>query len=140
MRALHYGVLSTMLFVTPLWASKAASVLVLTTQENGVDAQHEFTCYGKIHGYIRLPQRESDVHTLESRWVMPSGKIAADSRSTVNFRPARSTAYVWFAFPEPGLLPGIPDQTLAQESGTWQVNIGWDGKTLLQQSFQVRCP
>jgi hypothetical protein len=124
-------------------ATTPASI-VLTAQDNGVVSQHDFVCYGKIHGYIRLPERASGEHILESRWHSPAGKIAADSRSTVDFRPGRSTAYVWFSFPERSRLPGMPDPDLEQElltySGNWRVDVLWDEKPLIQSDFKVRCP
>ena len=118
--------------------------LVLTAQENGLAPQQEFRCQGKIYGYIRLPKLAHGEHILESRWRSPAGKIAADSRNTVEFKPARSTAYVWFAFPERSLMPGMPNPELEQEflsyNGGWQVDILWDEKPLLQSNFQVHCP
>ena len=119
-------------------------VLVLTAVENGVEPQQNFTCYGKIHGYIRLPKRESDAHVLEGRWTSPAGKIAAESRTTVDLKPARSTAYVWFAFPESANILGTPDANLEQDrlsyNGRWQVEVLWDDHFLLKQDFNVRCP
>ena len=106
--------------------------------------QSQFSCYGKIHTYIRLPRRETGAHTLESRWVTPTGKVAADSRNTVDFRPAASTAYVWFAFPEGTGLPGLPNPQLDQErasfNGLWGLEVRWDEAPLFKTAFSVRCP
>jgi hypothetical protein len=127
-----------------LQATIAKPVMVLTAVENGLEAQENFTCYGKIHGYIRLPQRQSNAHVLESRWISPNGKVAADSRTKVDFKPARSTAYVWFAFPENSTMLGASDPELEQDrltfNGTWHVEIRWDEQPLIKEEFKVRCP
>ena len=123
---------------------KKEASIVLTAVENGRELQEEFVCYGKIHGYIRLPQRESNGHSLASRWISPVGKVVADSQTTVDFKPARSTAYVWFAFPENANLLGSPDPDLEQDrmsyNGVWHLDVRWDETLLLQKTFNVRCP
>src|SRR5579871_6507093 len=65
------------------------ATIVLTSQENGLQAQEEFFCQGKIHGYIRFAHRQHGSHILESRWINPAGKMAAQSRTSVDFRPVR---------------------------------------------------
>jgi len=118
--------------------------IVLTAQENGLEPQTDFACYGKIHGYIRLAQRASGTHVLASRWISPQGKVVADSRIPVDFRPARSTAYVWFGFPEGSPLGATPDPQLEQDrltfNGLWHLNVTWDDSPLLNTKFNVRCP
>jgi len=124
-------------------ASTSPAIVVLTSIENGLESQSEFMCYGKIHGYIRLASPQEGTHVLSSRWVQPSGKFAADSRSTVDFSPARSTAYVWFGFPESALFgapdPGLDEMRL-QFNGIWTLDVRWDEKPLLNETFHVRCP
>jgi hypothetical protein len=117
--------------------------IVLTASENGVESQKEFSCYGKVHGYVRLASPETGDHLLESRWTSPRGKIEADSSTPLHFNPARSTAYVWFAFPESPAL-GLSDPELEQDrltfNGLWHLDLLWDGQTLLKTDFNVRCP
>lgn len=124
--------------------SDARASIVLTSQENGLESQQEFTCHGFIHGYIRLAKREAGEHLLESRWISPSHKVEANSRTTVDFRPARSTAYVWFLFPERSNLFGAPDpkfdQQLMSYHGPWHLEVKWDNETIIQTDFKVRCP
>lgn len=139
---LGWSGLASYLNATP--SPDAPASLVLTTLENGIDSQSDFVCYGKIHGYIRLPKRESGKHVIESRWIAPDGKVAADSRNTVDFQPARSTAYVWLGFPESNALLGTPDaddeENRLNFKGVWRVEVRWDEQPLLQKTFNVRCP
>src|SRR5580704_7225195 len=74
--------------------------ITLTAQENGTVPQDEFSCSGKIHGYLVLPKKAIGDHILEGIWTKPDGKAASHSRNEVHFPPpGRSTAYVWFHFP-----------------------------------------
>jgi hypothetical protein len=139
-----------MLLLTSLTTAHAAAyepalpAVTLTAVENGLESQPLFSCHGKVHGYIRLKNRQSDEHVLESRWISPTGKVAADSQTKVNFERPGSTAYVWFAFPESSNLLGGPDPALDQDrlsfNGPWQVEIRWDNKVILTKSFKVQCP
>jgi len=119
------------------------ATIVLTSKENGLQTQQDFSCQGKIHGYIRFAHRQHGAHVLESRWINPSGKVAAQSRTNVDFHPVRSTAYVWFAFPEHPIL-GAPDPALDQElltyNGHWRLEVKWDEKHLILEPFNVHCP
>jgi hypothetical protein len=121
-----------------------APAIVLTAQENGLENQTTFLCYGKIHGYIRLPSRQYGEHVLESRWRLPAGPIAADSRTTMNLVPEASTTYIWFAFPERSNGLGSPDPALENDlltfNGLWHLEVTWDDKPLPQSQFAVRCP
>lgn len=117
--------------------------LVLTSIENGTEPQSEFYCSGKIHGYIRLPERIVGPHVLEGTWVLPNGKPAAESRTRVDYPPTgRSTAYIWFEFPGGGLLDGIQPDADAQRQqypGLWRVEVRWDDQLVLRSSFTVLC-
>lgn len=119
--------------------------IVLTSVENGSEAEQSFQCTGRIHGYIRLSQPTLGPHRLESRWLSPSGRLVAHSENSLDFKTPHSTAYVWMDFPErrSGLL-GTVDPELEQNqlsySGTWTLQVLWDGKPQLMQSFEVRCP
>ncbi len=119
-------------------------VLVLTSLENGTEPQDAFSCSGKIHGYLVLPTTAIGKHVLEGIWTKPDGTVASHSRSSLDFpAPGRSTAYVWFAFPERSLLPGVMDPAQDQErlsySGQWRVDVRWDDQTLRQSTFTVHC-
>jgi hypothetical protein len=121
----------------------ALPAMTLTAVENGLQSQPVFSCHGKIHGYLRLKNKQSEGHVLESRWISPNGKLAADSANKINFEKPGSTAYVWFEFPEASLLGG-PDTEVDKDrltfSGPWQVEIRWDDKVILTKSFNVQCP
>jgi len=144
---MRYRFLALLLFCTVARATDQLpfrASIVLTAVENDVESQDDFTCYGKIHGYIRLARRESNAHVLESRWISPHGKVVADSRTSIDFKPARSTAYVWFAFPESANLLRAPDSELEQDrltfNGLWHLEVVWDGQVLLKKEFNVHCP
>jgi len=118
--------------------------LVLTSKENGVEEETEFFCAGTIHGYIRLPKRVVGSHLLEGKWILPNGAIAAESRDNVNFPPpGRSTAYLWFAFPErsafPGALDPEADAKRSDYPGRWRVEVRWDEQLILKSTFTVTC-
>ena len=126
-----------------VWAkdSPAASI-VLTAQENGTQAQTDFVCTGKIHGYVRLPKPQSGPHLLEGLWSLPSGRVLLHSRNTVDFPPpGRSTAYVWLAFPERTAFQLTPaaDQERLSYNGPWQLDVRWDQRPLLHSTFTVHC-
>jgi hypothetical protein len=106
--------------------------------------QDTFSCSGTIHGYLVLPKTAVGKHTLEGVWTKPNGNIASHSSSELDFAPpGRSTAYVWFAFPERSMLPGAMDPTQDQErlsyNGQWRLDVRWDDQPLLQSTFTVRC-
>jgi hypothetical protein len=145
-KVLLAGFLATLyrpcLGATELATPKAS--IVLTAQENGLEPQSEFSCHGTIHGYIRLARREAGEHLLESRWIAPNHKIEAETKTTVDFRPARSTAYVWFLFPESSGIFGAPDPSYDQKqmtlNGPWHLEVKWDNASLIQSDFKVHCP
>src|SRR5882672_9992203 len=100
-KVLFWGGLGAWLTASNVHASTGEAHLVLTSEENGTVPQENYECDGRIHGYLRLPERAAGTHVLESRWISPTGRVAADSLNPVTFDPpGRSTAYVWFSFPE----------------------------------------
>lgn len=126
-------------------ASWSEPALVLTAQENGTEPQSSFHCVGKIHGYLRLGKSQVGSHELYSRWISPAGKTVAESQVPLTFDPpGRSTAYIWFSFPDRSSLLRGPDPALDTElltyNGSWRVEVSWDQKPLLQSSLLVRCP
>ena len=118
--------------------------VVLTAQENRTVPQTEFSCYGKIHGYLRLPVTAVGKHLLEALWTLPNKTTAADSRNEVDFpSPGRSTAYVWFDFPEApsiGTLDSNADGERLTYPGTWNLIVRWDDTPIIQSAFTVHCP
>jgi hypothetical protein len=124
-------------------AASAASI-VLTPKEHGSDLSEATSCSGRLHGYIRLPAPAEGTHTLQSRWISPTGTPAVVSRNTVDWRPPRSTAYVWMDFPErPALQVGLDpelEQSLISYNGQWRLDVLWDDKPLLSRAFRVQCP
>jgi len=122
----------------------ARAKLVLTSKENSVEPETEFFCSGKIHGYIRLPERAEGPHLLEGNWILPNGKLEASSRIRVDFpAPGRSTAYIWFGFPERGGLQNSlnpeADAERLQYPGTWRVEVRWDQRMIISSTFTVTC-
>jgi len=127
---------------TPALAGNRPPSIVLTAQENGTVPQTEFYCSGKIKGYIRLSERQEGNHVLEGIWTLPSGRVLRHSRDPVNFPPpGRSTAYVWFAFPDKPALLLSPDTNVERPSypGIWRLQVRWDEKPLLSSTFTVHC-
>jgi hypothetical protein len=140
MRSLLIGFL---VFIAPATGTAAKPSIVLTHVENGLEGQAEFVCSGKIHGYLRLPERAVGSHLLEGIWKGPGGRVFQHSRIPVNFDPpGRSTAYLWLAFPA-GSSFGRADPALDQErlsyNGAWHLDVRWDQKPLLRSTFTVYC-
>src|SRR5258708_5447897 len=95
-----------LLILTSLALSSAAHAeiphpppLLLTSEDNGIEAQESFTCSGIIHGYLTLPHAAIGKHTLEAIWIGPKGQVIQHSRDEINFAPpGRRTAMVWLKF------------------------------------------
>lgn len=120
--------------------------LVLTAQENGVEPQSLFTCQGRIHGYLTLPQKAIGPHRLEAKWFGPKKSLEHHTQVSVDFPPpGRQTAYVWLQFDEEGGLFRRPIDGTAnwrdreRYHGAWQVEVFWDEAPLIKTPFQVRC-
>lgn len=126
-------------------SANTSANLVLTTQFNGIEPQHSFTCDEKIHGYIVLPETAVNKHVLKADWVMPNGAVNKHVEIPIDFPPpGRQTAYVWFQFEDKsgGLLGNYrapqPGE-INPYNGQWEVHVRWDDKLLTQQKFKVKC-
>jgi len=145
LRAIGFSFALTSLLAAPGHANDTPRPsLVLTAEENGTVPQDEFSCDGKIHGYLRLPRRQTGPHVLEARWIKPDGKVAAESHDPLTFEPpGRSTAYIWFTFPERAkslsALDPKSDEDRLTFNGKWKVEVTWDHEPLVTSTFTVRC-
>jgi hypothetical protein len=119
------------------------SALVLTSKENGLTPETQFTCTGIIHGYLTLPDKAFGQHQLEARWTNPNGVVLQDFKTKLDCGVnGRQTAYVYLRFEEihpVGSLGVEKDEDKEDYPGRWSVEVLWDGKSLVNTHFDVRC-
>ncbi|MGE4635708.1 MAG: hypothetical protein AAEI92_10170 [Arenicellales bacterium] len=132
---------------TPLsvMAEPSIDTWLSATVENGAPVQTDtlrFGCNDKIYAVIDLTALAGGNHQLQVDWTDPTGKTrehidypfhsGGTTRITVwlQLHPPKGAALFSFFNPAMGMDDFI---------GTWQVEINLDGKTRLDQSFEVLC-
>ena len=120
-----------------------APQLVLTSKENGLTPETQFSCSDLIHGYLTLPHKAFGKHELEARWTNLNGVTLQFFKTELDCGPnGRQTAYVYLRFAEIHPLGSLgieKDEDKEDYSGRWTVDVLWDGKPLVKTHFDVRC-
>jgi hypothetical protein len=121
--------------------------LILTSQENGTEAENTFSCSGTIHGYVTLSKAAIGKHVLEGIWTGPKGTIIQHTRDELNFSPPGSRiTEIWLRFTKEGGRLWNPisvqdpgDEDRALYDGSWTIEVRWDDRAFARSVFQIHC-